>query len=249
MALKSTFGLILFRAGCVKYPYDEWIKITTDCEVLQTVRSLPVSIGSPALLPANNFQLPIENKQCQFVDIEIESLLKKEVVVESYREPGEYVSPIFVTEKSDGGYRLILNLKKLNKLAEHKKFKMETISTILCLIRPNCFMAKVDIKDAYYSIPILEEHKKLLKFLHKNVLYKFTALPNGYTEGPRKFTKALKPPLSNIRKQGVIVAGCFDNLITLAITNGVCIQNISKIISSLDSPGFVIHPEKSTFAS
>ena len=177
----------------------------------------------------------------------IESLLKKEVVVESYHEPGEYVSPIFVTEKSDGGYRLILNLKKLNKLAEHKKFKMETISTILCLIRPNCFMAKVDIKDAYYSIPILEEQQKFLKFLHKNVLYKFTALPNGYTEGPRKFTKALKPPLSNIRKQGVIVAGYFDGLITLAITNGVCIQNISKITSSLDSLGFVIHPEKSTF--
>ena len=202
---------------------------------------MPISIGYPALLP------PIENKQCQFVDIEIESLLKKGVVVESYHEPGEYISLIFVTEKSDGGYRLILNLKKLNKLAEYKKFKMETISIMLCLIRPNCFMTKVDIKDAYYSIPVLEEHQKLLKFLHKNVLYKITALPNGYTEGPRKFTKALKQPLSNIRKQGVIVAGYFDDLITLAITNGVCIQNISKIISSLDSLGFVIHPEKLTF--
>lgn len=179
--------------------------------------------------------------------MEIESLLKKGVVVQSHHEPGEYISPIFVTGKSDGGYRLILNLKKLNKLAEYKKFKMETISTILCLIRPNCFMAKVDIKDAYYSIPILEEHQKFLKFLHKSVLYKFTALPNGYTEGPRKFTKALKPPLSNIRKQGVTVAGYFDDLMTLAITEGICIQNISKIISVFDSLGFVIHPEKSTF--
>ena len=225
--LKAT----LFRAGCVKYTYDEWIKITTDREVLETVRGLPILIGSPALIigfPANNFHPPIENKQCQFVNIEIESLLKKGVVVESHHEAGEYTSPIFVTEKSDGGYRLILNLKKLNKLAEYKKFKMETIFTILCLIRPNCFMAKV--------------------VLHKNVLYKFTVLPNGYTEGPRKFIKALKPPLSNIRKQGVIVAGYFDDLITLAITNGVCIQNISKIISSLDPLGFVIHPKKSTFS-
>ena len=121
---------------------------------------------------------------------------------------------------------------------------METISTILCLIRSNFFMAKVDIKGAYYSIPILEEHQKLLQFLHKNILYKFTALPNGYTEGPKKFTKTFKPPLSNIRKKGVIVAGYFDDLITLAITNGVCIQNISKIISSLDSLGIVIRPEK-----
>ena len=74
---------------------------------------------------------------------------------------------------------------------------METLLSILCLIRPNDYMAKIDIKDAYYRIPILEQHQKLLKFIHKNCLYKFTALPNGYTEGPRKFTKALNPGIDS----------------------------------------------------
>ena len=37
---------------------------------------------------------------------------------------------------------------------------MESISTIRCLIRPRVYMAKLDINDAYYSIPILgEQHR------------------------------------------------------------------------------------------
>ena len=31
---------------------------------------------------------------------------------------------------------------------------METLATIIQLIRPNMYMAKLDIKDAYYSISI-----------------------------------------------------------------------------------------------
>ena len=53
------------------------------------------------------------------------------------------------------------------------------------------YLSKLDIKDAYYSIPIHTDSQKLLKFQHDGVLYKNTALPNGYTEGPRKFTKTL----------------------------------------------------------
>jgi len=73
---------------------------------------------------------------------------------------------------------------------------METIYTVLSMITPNCFMASVDLKDAYYSIKIKEEHQKFLKFKFKDKFYKFTALPNGLSTGPRKFTKLLKPPLA-----------------------------------------------------
>ena len=44
--------------------------------------------------------------------------------------------------------------KKLNESVEYKRFKMETLATIIQFIRPNMYMAKLDIKDAYYSIPI-----------------------------------------------------------------------------------------------
>ena len=97
--------------------------------------------------------------------------------METKHEPREFISPIFVGKKSDGGFRLILNLKRFNNFVEYKKFKMETISAILHLVRPGMCMAKLDIKDAYYSVPICEDHQSLLKFQYQASLFTFTALP------------------------------------------------------------------------
>ena len=44
---------------------------------------------------------------------------------------------IFTREKRDGSYRLILNLKQLNKHIEYELFKMESLQSVLNTIRPN----------------------------------------------------------------------------------------------------------------
>ena len=125
---------------------------------------------------------------------------------------------------------------------------METISSILLMVRPNMYMAKLDIKDAYYSIPIEKSCQKMLKFTFEGALYQFTSLPNGYTEGPRKFTKILKPPLASLRMEwNILVAAYIDDLITMSMTLESCIFNVNKIIDSLVTLGFVVHPTKSEF--
>ena len=41
---------------------------------------------------------------------------------------------------------------------------METIHTATDLIKGNCYMASIDLRDAYYSVPVCKEHQKYLKF-------------------------------------------------------------------------------------
>ena len=137
-----------------------------------------------------------------------------EVIIESEHQKGQFLSPIFVRHKSDGSFRLILNLKRLNEVTQYTHFKMETLSSILRLVTPMSYMAKIDIKDAYYSVPIKIEDQKLLKFIFDGILYQFTSLPNGYTEGPRKFTKLLKPPLASLRMSQVTLAAYLDDIFT-----------------------------------
>ena len=62
------------------------------------------------------------------------------------------------------GARLILNLKPLNEFEAYYHFKMDTLHAALKLMRPGCFMASVDLKDAYYSIPVAEEDQIFLTF-------------------------------------------------------------------------------------
>ena len=52
----------------------------------------------------------------------------------------EYISPIFIRQKPDSSYRLILNLKKLNENMPYIHFKMETFQSILLLITPGVLL-------------------------------------------------------------------------------------------------------------
>ena len=102
---------------------------------------------------------------------------------------------------------MILNLKKLNEQFQKIHFKMESIQNVINMIRPRAWMASVDLKDAYFSIPIYVKHQKYLKILW-NTPYKFTALPNGYGPAMRRVTKMLKPPFTTLRGQGHLSVVC-----------------------------------------
>ena len=61
---------------------------------------------------------------------------------------------------------MILNLKKLNKFVACHHFKMESFKHVISMMKPNCFMASVDLKDAYYMRmhgAIHQDYQKYLK--------------------------------------------------------------------------------------
>ena len=148
------------KAGCIANQILEWQKIISNPEILSTVSGLPL-----------DFNGEIDYKESQ------------------HKEAG-YILPIFSTPKSDGSFRMILNLKKLNDYMPYIHFKMETMKSVLNLITSNCYMAK---SVAYYSIPILPEHQKFLKFSLQGKLHKFTCLPNGLCSGPRNLLNYSNP--------------------------------------------------------
>jgi len=140
---------------------------------------------------------------------------------------------------------MILNLKCFNGNVTHYHFKMDNIWSAIRLMKPGCYMASVDLKDAYYSVPICKDHKKFLKFEWKGVLYQFVCFPNGLALCPRKFAKLLKPVFSILRQQGHISVAYIDDSWLTADTFSQCTRNVIHTTSLLDKVEFVIHPEKS----
>ena len=130
----------------------------------------------------------------------------------------EFISTIFTTPKKDGSRRLILNLKKLNKFIAYKKFKIEALKCAMSLLKKNAWMTVLDLKDAYYSVPITLEHRKYLKFYFQGQLYCFTCLPNGLSCAPRIFTKLLKPVFATLRSQGHLSVSYIDDVFLQADT-------------------------------
>ena len=63
-------------------------------------------------------------------------------------------------------------------------------------------MASVDLKDAFFTVPIHESHQKYFKFECTNKVYKLVGMPNGYSDAMQIFTKILKPVYANLRQNG-----------------------------------------------
>ena len=124
---------------------------------------------------------------------------------------------------------------------------MDTLNTVFKLINPNCFFAKLDLKDAYYSIAIHPEERKNFRFKFQGTLFEYCALPQGYTEAPRLFTKLLKIPLAFLRSLGHINSGHLDDIYLQGDSFKECLNNIYESAKVLDNLGFTIHMEKSIF--
>lgn len=124
---------------------------------------------------------------------------------------------------------------------------MATLKSILNLIEKDCFLASLDLKDAYYSVPVVRGHQKYLRFLWRGQLYQFPCLPNQLSCCPRKFTKLMKLPMTALHRLGHISSNYIDDLILQGRTYTDCVHNVIDTVSQLDPLGFVIHPDKSVF--
>ena len=185
------------------------------------------------------------DEEIHLIKDKTDKLLTKGIVKETCHEEKEFVSPIFISHKSNGGIRLILNLKQLNKNIEYHHFKMDSINTILNLITKDCFMISVDLKEAYYSVKISESFQQYLKFEFRDKLYKFVCSPNGLAPCPRKFTMITKVPLSDLRLRKIVVSGYIDDFFTKDHTSESCFNNVMSIAELFDRLGFVFPPDKS----
>ncbi len=125
---------------------------------------------------------------------------------------------------------------------------MDTLETAIKIMKPECFMSSIDLRDAYYAVPILPAHRKFLKFCCQGELYQFTALPMGLTSSPRIFTKVMKPVFATLRSRyGHSCLAYIDDSIYIEDSMTLCEDatlNATQLFIQLE---FVPHPSKSVF--
>ena len=234
-----------FKAGSLAAYSHIWHELTSDPEILETVTGQFIELDTVPLQGKPFTQPKLSDIQTESVDLEIAKLLEKGVLQPSKHEAGEFISTIFTRPKKDGSHRMILNLKSFNTNVTHYHFKMDNIWSAIRLMKPGCYMASIDLKDAYYTAPICKEHQKFLKFKWKGNLYHFVCFPNGLALCPRKFTKLLKPIFSCLRQQGHISVAYIDDSWLTADNFSLCLRNVIDTATLLDKVGFTVHPEKS----
>ena len=167
-------------------------------------------------------------------------MMAKGAIQEASRRGKGFISNVFLVHKKDGGQRPVINLKKLNEYVHTEHFKMEGIHLLKDLLRKGDWMAKVDLKDVYFMIPIQEQNREFLKLIFRDKCYRFNCLPFGLACAPWVFTKVLKPIAAQLRELGVRLIVYIDNILILAEMPQLLKDHTMGLIYLLENLGFNI---------
>ena len=176
--------------------YDKWCSITNDSFILRIIREgyKIQFLQQNNISPKPVVSTPSVSKK-NYIDKEISELLESGIISKVDPSPDQVVSRVFLVPKKTGDFRMIIDLSVLNKFINKVSFKMEDKTTIKALIRENDFMASIDLKSAFHSIPLHEDSKKFVVFEVDNQRYCYNRLVFGLTSSPRIFSKVLSHSL------------------------------------------------------
>ena len=154
--------------------------------------------------PTLKYPTQITTNQNADLNLAIENLIKIRVIYQVPLQPC-FLSPIFLVPKRTRGYRLIINLKQLNKFVEVPHFHMTNHVSLAAMLKPPAWAASLDLKDAYFHVPIKKTLHKYLAFMVHKKLFFFKALPFGLGIAPFLFTRIMRYPLGLLHQQGISV--------------------------------------------
>ena len=231
----------MLQAGSLSRYLPKWREFTSDPWILQIVSGYHLEFETTP----HEVNLPkfpkFSERETAFIESEIRKLISKGAVTEVSPCDSEFISTIFLVPMKTGDFRPVINLKPLNQFVEKIHFKMENIRMALNCISPGDFMVSIDLKDAYFSVPIFQPHRKCLRFL-----WNFKrCLPFGYSLAPRVFTKIFKPVIAYSRFFGFRVIIFIDDLILIASSYDECLQQLEVLKQTLCKLGFTVNVEKS----
>lgn len=233
------------QTGRLQYFLPNWDNINTNSTIRDWISGYRIpftSEPSQTLYPANNH---FSEREKTLISLEIDKLLQIGAIEPCNPVEKQFLSSIFLHPKADGTWRFILNLKKLNKFINTIHFKLEDIRTATRLMSPNCYMATIDLKNAYYLLSVEKSYRQYLRFQFLNIIYEFTCLPFGLSTAPYVFTKIMKPIMFHLRSQKLMSVIYLDDILCFGDDYEECKKNVDITIQLLESLGFIINKEKS----
>ena len=230
----------------------EWDNLTTDRYVRSIVRDgyRVELISAPPLSPVP-MKLFRDTEQSNALLREIMSLLDKGAIEEldpRSLSPGFY-SRLFLVPKTDGSHRPVFDLKSLNQFVHKEKFKMTTSRTVTNAMHKGDWAVSIDLKDAYFHVPIHVRSRRLLRFAIATNdglrVFEFRALPFGLTSAPRVFTKVILPLGHHAHLHAVCLLQYLDDWLLRSPNKSLLARQTSWLLDIIRRVGFVLNVAKS----
>eukprot|EP00873_Tetraselmis_striata_P000014 jgi/Tetstr1/420278/TSEL_001027.t1 len=195
--------------------------------------------------------------QLEFMDGELARFLAVGAWERGYC--AKWVSRLFLVPKpGTNKWRLIIDLRPLNRYCETRDLSFETLSHLRNLARLGDYMLHMDLQDGFYAVGIAPEDRDFFTVDYRGTLYRLAGLPMGWSLSPYyfcKFTNVLTRALRRNpaeadgtpiprRRFGLRMLPYMDDFLFLARTQAEAIWQRDYIERHLSGFGLLRNPNK-----
>ena len=197
----------------------------------------------PGTRPIKQRYYPVSPYKQQIMDQEIEEMLKLGVI-EPSKSP--WSSPVCLVRKKDDSYRFAIDFRKLNAKTKKDSFPIPYISAILDRLRDARYISSIDIKSAFWQVPLSQESQELTAFtVPGRNLYHFLRMPFGLTNAPATWQRIIDRVLGVDLENNVMVY--LDDIIIISKTFEEHLRILGLVFDRLKEAGLIVSEEKCHF--
>ena len=122
---------------------------------------------------------------------------------------------------------------------------MLTSADTLRVVARGEWFTTIDLKDAYFHVPVAPHHRQFLRFAYRGRHFQFTVLPFGLSLSPRVFTRVVAAALAPLQTQGMKVLPYLDDWLVCAPPRSQVTQDTARLLSHVARLGLTVNWGKS----
>jgi len=205
-----------------------------------------VLVPSCHVVPASTHsERRLSQNQEFFLDTEVKKMLASEIIG-ICSDPHPVCHPIFTLPKPHTNeMRFVLDCRFTNNFSEPEKFKVDSIRFVRSTVLKGDFLTKLDLKSAFFHVPLHPRQRRTLCFNWRGVTYNFLVLPFGWNESPVQFDKVISFVTRILRNKGIRLCHYIDDFLIAASSLAQATQHTNLALEIFTSLGWAINSEKS----
>lgn len=196
----------------------------------------------PGTKPIKQRHYAVSPAKQKLIDDEVKKMLDLGII-EPCKSP--WSSPVCMVPKKDNTYRFCVDYRKLNACTKKDAYPIPLISGILDKLRDAKFISSLDIKSAYWQVPLAESSKDYTAFSVVGGLYRFCVMPFGLTNSPATWERLIDSVLGADLQPSVLVY--LDDIVVVSQDFETHMETLQKVFDRLHLAGLKVNFDKCQF--